>query len=172
MIRSVCSFRWRFARKQWKNFYIWCILGHCWQVHSKQESNWWPTIWFQSRWRDCSNNSNYNELYSFVPILCKNCSFKYPLAEILLKQRFMHQYWCFSKTILGMTNCTGSLKVKRIAQVQLLRKKDVDYHYASAIYSFLTYSFISLRGDRIKYDDRGPFWARKDSTLSIFVNRW
>ena len=176
VIQSVCNFRWRhyfwFARKQWKNFYIWCALGHCWQVHSKQDSNWWPTIWFESRWRDCSNNSNYNELHSFVTIKYKNCKFKYPSAEILSKQWFMLQYWCSTKIILGMTHCTGSLKVKRMAQVWLLRKEDVDYHYVSAIYLFLIYWFISLRDDGIKHGDGKPFCARKDSTSSIFVYRW
>ena len=176
MIRSVCSFKWRyhfwFARKQWKNFYIGCVLGHCWQVHSKQDSSWWPTIWFQSRSWKCSNNSNYNELHSCLPVMCKNCNFKYPSAEILSKQWLMLQYWCSSEGILGMTHCTGSLKVKRMAQVRLLQKKDVDYLYVSAVDSFLTYSFISLWDDGIKHGDGGLFWARKDSTLSIFVYRW
>ena len=127
MIWSVYKFRWRchlwFARKQWKNSYIWCIHEHCWQVHSKQDNSWWPTTWFQSRWWDCSNNGNYNKLHSFVRAMCKTWSFKYPPVEILLKEWFMLQFWLSSKNTFRYDTSYGSFQGQKDGLDKASRKE-------------------------------------------------
>ena len=50
---------------------------------------------------------------------------------------FLHQFWPTTKTLNNMTHYTGRFQVKRMVQARLLRKENIDSHYANAIYSFI-----------------------------------
>ena len=58
---------------------------------------------------------------------------------------FMYQFWPSTKTMSRMFNYTGKFKVKRMVQARILRKYNIDSHYANALYSFLKQRACELK---------------------------
>lgn len=81
----------------------------------------------------------YDEILCDFFILreCVRIAKEKEIIEVPSLAWFLLQFWPTSRTTSKMLNYTGRFKVRRMVQARLLRKQNIDSHYASAIYKFI-----------------------------------